>query len=223
MKIHFSLLLVLLVAPVLAAANQWPVVEHPPGTHVEGIGESVRLNGIPMRMTRVVSTEPLDAIAAHYREALGGRVAVSDIESSRVLSQARGDYFITVTIHSLGGGFVEALVSIADVPGARDAANRPLGFVLPADSDLLSDMESVDAATSSRQLVVMNSHGLGTNLEHFTATLADRGLRPDGPMLVHSEEAVVQRFEGPTGEAKLVLIRRDGATSALLTLISNSL
>ncbi len=217
------LTLVLSILPVMSMAGQWPSLEHPRDALVQSIGEQIRLNGIPMRMTRVVTVGPMEDVTAHYRSALGERVAVSDIDASRVLSQSRGDYFITVTLQPLGEGVVEALISVADMPGAREAADRPLGFLLPGGSELLSDMESIDGNASSRQLVVMNGHGLGANLEHFAATLSDRGLRPDGPPLVDSGDALVQRFEGPTGEAKLVLVRRDQTTSAVLTLISQRL
>lgn len=223
MSLKHLLPVALALMPVIAAGGQWPSVEHPRDVLVQSIGEQVRLNGIPMRMTRVVSAKPIDELTEHYRSALGGRVAMSDIASSTVLSQSRGDYFITITLQPLGEGLVEALVSIADMPAAREAANRPLGFLLPGGSELLSDMESIDGKTNSRQLVVLNGHGLGANLDHFVGTFAERGLRPDGAPLLESDDALVQRFEGPTGEAKVVLVRRDQTTSAVLTLISRGL
>lgn len=218
-----TIVLLLMVLPSLVIASPWPALDHPPGARVEGIGELVRLNGVPMRLTRVLAVEPVDRIVAHYRKALGVQSAHAHAGSTQVLSQGRGDFFITITINPLDGGFVEALVSVADVPGAREAADRPLGFVLPAGSELLSDMESVDGELASRQLVVMNGHKLEANLEHFSATLADRGLLLDGPPLVDADDRLVQRYVGPAGEAKLVLVRRDGATSAVLTLLSQHL
>ncbi len=217
------LIVALALMPAIATGGQWPSVEHPRDALIQSIGEQIRLNGIPMQMTRAVSAKPIDELTAHYRSVLGGRVAMSDIASSTVLSQSRGDHFITVTLQPLGEGLVEVLVSVADMPAAREAANRPFGFLLPGGSELLSDMESIDGKTNSRQLVVLNAHGLGTNLDHFVDTLSERGLRPDGAPLLESDDALVQRFEGPTGEAKLVLVRRDQTTSAVLTLISRGL
>lgn len=217
MKARLTLLLMLL--PVVATAGHWPTVEHPRDARIENIGEQVRLNGIPMRMTRTLAAAPVDEVVAHYRKVLGPRVAHSQVEGTQVLAHERGDFFITVTINPLEDGLSEALLSIADMPAAREAADRPLGFTLPAGSELLSDMESIDGPVSSRQFVVMNTHGLHANLERFSASLADRGLRPDGPALADSEEALVQRFEGQSGEAKLVLVRRDGATHVVLTML----
>ena len=93
-------------------------------------------------------------------------------------------------------------------------------LTLPAGSELLSDMESIDGALASRQLVLINPHGLRTNLERLSASLADRGLRPDGRPLAASDDALAQAFSGAAGEAQLVLVRRDGTTSAVLTLRS---
>lgn len=218
MKRHLLLLLVLI--PATAIAGRWPAIEHPRGARIEGLGEQVRLNGVPMRMTRTLAVAPVDAIVAHYRRALGTPVAHARVADTQVLAQARGDFFITVTVSPLPDGASEALLAIADMPAAHAAAGRLPGIALPAGSELLSDMESIDGRIGSRQWVVTNPHGLHTNLKHFSARLADRGLEPDGPPQAAAGEALTQGFRGPSGEARLVLVRRDGTTSAVLTLLS---
>lgn len=212
----------LMLIPASVMADPWPTVEHPGGARVERLGQHVRLNGIPMRMTRALSAAPADEIVAHYRSALGAPVAHSRVGATEVLAQWRGDHFITVTIAPLAGGASEALLSITDLRGAREAAARPTGFVLPGGSELLSDMESIDGPVSARQLVLVNAHELHANLGSFSASLADRGLRPVGRPQAVSDDALVQGFEGPSGEARLVLVRRDGTTSAVLTLLSRN-
>lgn len=212
----------LMLIPASVMADPWPTVEHPGGARVERLGQHVRLNGIPMRMTRALSAAPADEIVAHYRSALGAPVAHSRVGATEVLAQWRGDHFITVTIAPLAGGASEALLSITDLQGAREAAARPTGFVLPGGSELLSDMESIDGPVSARQLVLVNAHELHANLGSFSASLAGRGLRPVGRPQAVSDDALVQGFEGPSGEARLVLVRRDGTTSAVLTLLSRN-
>lgn len=201
-----------------ALAQPWPQLEHPPDTLVEGIGEQIRLNGVPMTMTRVRSRSSVDAVLAHYTAQLGMPVAHAHVGGTHVLSQRRDDHFITVSIRSPGDGLSEALLSIADMPAAGQAAHRPLGFPLPAGSELLSDMESVDGRVNARQLVMLNAHSLRTNLEHLSRSLADRGLTVDGPPLADADETVVQGFRGATGEARLVLVAGEGITRAILTL-----
>lgn len=208
------------VAPSAALAGAWPLLAHPHDAQVESIGERVRLNGVPMHLTRVITTLPTEAATAHYRGALGTPVAHAQTGDTQVLTQARGDFFITVSIAPLPDGRSEVLSSVADSGAAREAVGRPAGLTLPAGSELLSDMESIDGGLASRQLVLINLHSLRTNLDRLSASLAARGLRPDGPPLADRDDALAQAFSGAAGEAQLVLLRRDGTTSAVLTLLS---
>ncbi len=203
-----------------AAADPWPELVHPQDARIDPIGEQIRLNGVPMRLTRVLSAAQTKAVVAHYRQVLGARVAYAHTGHTHVLTQARGDFFITVTIAPQPNGDTEALTSIADSRAALEASSRPLGFKLPAGSELLSDMESVDGQLASRQLVLINAHGLHLNLSQLSTSLAARGLHPAGPPLADSANALVQTFGGASGEAQLVLLRGDGATRAVLTLLS---
>lgn len=219
---HIFTLLVLFAsaAPATALADAWPVLEHPQDARIEPIGERVRLNGVPMRLTRVITPLPAGATTAHYRHALGAPVAQAQTGHTQVLTQARGDFFITLSITPLPDGRSEVLTSVADSRAARGAVGRPAGLILPAGSELLSDMESIDGSLASRQLVLINAHSLRTNLTRLSASLAERGLRPEGQPLADRDDALAQAFSGASGEAQLVLVRRDGATSAVLTLLS---
>ena len=203
-----------------SAADPWPELVHPQDARIEPIGEQVRLNGVPMRIARVLSPAPTAAVVSHYQQALGARVAHAQTGHTHVLAQARGDFFITVTIAPQPNGDTEALTSIADSRAAREGGSRALGFNLPAGSELLSDMESVDGHLAARQLVLINAHGLRLNLSQLSASLASRGLHPAGPPLADSKDALVQTFGGAASEGQLVLLRRDGATHAVLTLLS---
>ena len=217
----FALLVLLAaVAPSAALADAWPALTHPQDARIEPVGERVRVNGVPMRLTRVITALPTEAATAHYRGTLGTPVAHAQTGHTQVLTQARGDFFITVSITPLADGRSEALTAVADSRAAREAAGRPFGLTLPAGSELLSDMESIDGGLASRQLVLVNPHSLRTNLDRLSASLAARGLRPDGPPLADRDDALAQAFSGAAGEAQLVLVRRDGATSAVLTLLS---
>lgn len=209
------------LAPAQAAsATAWPELTHPQDAVVEPVDGEILLNGVPMRLTRVRVAAPPGTVAGHYRRALGGGSVVAQAGTHRVLSQARGDFLITVTLTSLADGGSEALVSIADARAARGAGSRRLGFALPAGSELLSDMQSIDGRIASRQLVLANTHSLEGNLRHLAASLSRLGLQPEGPALADTADTHAQAFRGPGGEARLVLVRRDGTTSAVLTVLS---
>lgn len=205
-----------LSAPCAAA---WPKLPAPANARVEPVGTQVRHNGIPMRIQRVLTARPPEAVARHYRVALGPRHASERLQDRLILSQGRDDYFVTISIRALRSGETEALVSVADVREARQAAGRPLGVRLPADSAVLSDMESVDAGKRSRQLVLSNAHAIPANLDALSRELAARGMQPDGPPLRQRASEHVQFFKGDKREAQLTLVRRAGETGIVLTMV----
>lgn len=214
---------VILIATLLgsAPAVAWPDIPFPGTARAESIGEQVRLNGIPMRMQRLLSRKSPNELAGFYRDALGVRRAEQHLRDIHILSQERNGFFITVSLRPLSANLTEVLVSTSDLRAARNLANRPLGFRLPAESVLLSDMESMDSGKRSRQLIVSNHHAVPTNLDAFSRQLAVRGMRPDGSPLRESASEHVQFFKGDGREAQLTLFRREGETHIVLTTIDN--
>lgn len=203
-----------------SAVAEWPEIPFPEGARVEAIGEEVRLNGVPMRMFQVQLKQDSEQAFRFYRDRLGPRLAEQPLmRGERILSQARGDYFITLRIRPAAGDTSMALVSISDVRAAKEAANRPLGFSLPAESRVLSDMESTDAGKRSRQLVFNNRLDLETNRDALARELLVRGFRPDSIPSQKKPGSEVWYFQGDKREAQLTLVRKDGLTQAVLTTI----
>jgi len=211
--------LCVLIQSATALAGPWPQIEHPADAHVDAMGGQIRLNGIPMQIARARSNADMDAMLTHYRAALGTPVARARVAGTHVLSQRRGSHFITISISTTGDGLSEALLSIADMQAAAQAAKRPQGLTLPAGSTVLSDMESADGQRNARQWVLLNTHSLQTNLAHVSRGLVEHGLMPDGPPLADTTDVIAQGFQGAMGEAHLILVRHEGATHAVLTLI----
>lgn len=209
---------IVLMVPLWAVAA-WPQLPLPANARMEPVGTQVRLNGIPMRIQRVLVRQEPEVLIRHYRDVLGPRHAVERLQDRLILSQGRDDYFVTISIRALRSGETEALVSVADVRAARQAAGRPLGVRLPADSAVLSDMESVDAGKRSRQLVLSNAHAIPANLDALSRELAARGMQPDGPPLRQRASEHVQFFKGDKREAQLTLVRRAGETGIVLTMV----
>lgn len=214
-----SILAAMLLGAPVALAADWPAIPNPDGARVESIGEQIRLNGVPMRIHRVLSARSRDELAEFYRESLGERHTEASAGDAVVLAQERGGYFVTVMLTALTPQTTEALVSISDMVQARRASGRPLGFVLPADSDLLSDMESADGGREARQLVFANRLSLDANRDFLTRELASRELSPDGPPLQDTVGRYAGLYRGNRREAQLTLVRADDQTHVVLTLI----
>ncbi|MDP1862967.1 MAG: hypothetical protein ACOH1Q_12540 [Thiobacillus sp.] len=197
----------------------WPEVPSPRNARVEQIGEQVRLNGIPMRMQRVLSTDKPSNIIKFYRSALGPKHAEEKLPDGILLAQGQGDYFVTIRIKVLGPSLTETLISVSDARGAKDASQRSLGFPVPADTQVLSDMESTDAGKISRQLVLMNNHSVDSNVEFISKTLQARGYKLQSAEAKKQEAGRVLMFGGENREAQLVVVRKDGTSNVVLTTV----
>ncbi|MDZ7596006.1 MAG: hypothetical protein U0932_15280 [Thiobacillus sp.] len=197
----------------------WPDVPSPRNARVEQIGEQVRLNGIPMRMQRVLSKDRPADVIQFYRAALGPKHAEQKLPDGILFAQGRGGYFVTVRVKVLGPSFTETLVSVSDARGAENAANRPLGFPIPAETQILSDMESTDAGKVSRQLVLVNGHSINTNVASITKALRERGYEPQSGDTQNLESGRVLMFGGANREARLVVVRKDGTSNVVLTTV----
>lgn len=210
------------LAALLCASSGWagwPELPLPPGSRAESIGEQIRLNGVPMRMQRVLSDAKPNTVIQFYREALGARRTEEELPDGLLFAQGRGDHFVTVRVKVLGPSFTETLVSVSDARGAKNAANRPLGFPIPAETQVLSDMESTDAGKVSRQLVLMNNHSILTNIASITKALQERGYELQSGDTQNAKSGRVLMFGGANREARLVVVRKDGASNVVLTTV----
>ena len=220
MRRLYKIIAILCCLLPLAALAEWPEIPFPDGARAESIGDNVRLNGVPMRMYQVHLMQSAEQAIRYYRDRLGPKLAEEPLPGGeRILAQARGGYFITLRIRPSAENTSMALVSISDARAAKEAANRPLGFNLPADSRVLSDMESTDAGKRSRQLVFHNRLDLNTNRDSLARELRARGYRPDSIPSQKKPGSEVLYFQGDKREAQLTLVRRDGLTQAVLTTI----
>ena len=197
----------------------WPEMPAPPNSKIERIGDEVRLNGVPMRMQRVLNKAKPTEVIEFYRAALGPKHAEEKIPGGMLLAQGQGDYFVTIRVRGLSPTLTETLVSVSDARRGREAANRPLGFPIPADTQVLSDMESVDAGKSSRHLVLTNNHSVNSNVNFLTGTLQARGYTLQAGETQNLAEGRVLMFGGANREARLVVIRKDGSSNVVLTTV----
>ena len=197
----------------------WPSVPSPRHSKVQQIGEQGRLNGVPMRMQRVLSTRKPTDIIEFYRDVLGPKHVEEKLPGGLLLAQGQGDYFVTIRIKVLGPSFTETLISVSDARGAQTAASRPLGFPLPMETQVLSDMESTDAGKMSRQLVLTNSHSIDYNVDFAIKTLLARGFKAQPSETRELKAGRVLMFGGENREARLVVVRKDGTSNVVLTTV----
>ncbi len=188
---------------------EWPSLPFPADAKVESIGEQVRLNGVPMRMYRILDKQNTKSILSFYKQALGAQYAETTFNGAQILTQGRGDYFITVRVKPLSPQLTETLVSISDARAAKTDANRPMGVSLPSESVVLSDMESSDTGRNSRHLVFSNQYAIDTNADFLIKTLQSQGYNLQPMYTRVTENSKTMMFEGKKRDARVVITRDD--------------
>jgi hypothetical protein len=200
----------------------WPSLPYPENAKVESIGKEVRLNGVPMRMQRVLSGQSSQNLLNFYKQALGAKHVETEFLGGRLLSQGRGDYLITVRVNTLSPTVTEVLLSISDMRSAKRNTGLPLGYMLPANSMMLSDMESVDRGRNSRQIILKNRHSIDTNANFFINTLQHKGYQLQTNYINNTPNAKTFMFEGDSREAQLVIVNEKQISNIVLTTIQTT-
>lgn len=202
---------------------EWPSLPIPENSRASSIGENVTLNGVPMRMHRIVSKENTLKLEKFYQQYFGVNHTKTEMPNGVVLAQADHQYFTTVRILPMNNGLTEVLTSVADGQSAKKNKNRPLGFMLPVESKLLMDMESVDAGKNSRQLIFNNSHSTQVNADFMSKVLQAKGYTLQPKLSVSNANSLSLMFEGNKREARLVVSQDEQGSSVVLTTISSLL
>ena len=215
--ITHSMLLMSCLWPLLAFAD-WPQLPLPQHANVESIGERVVLNGVPMQMHRIVSQQNPKHLQQFYQRYLGPNHTLTAVDSGVILAQGRGQHFITIRITPLGNGISETLTTVSDVAAARANQGRPLGINLPAQSKVLSDMESFDQGKTARQLVYQNQHSIDSNINHLVDVLKQRGYQLQHPTSAYGANRNMRQFTGNKREARLVVMPSEQGSNVVLTM-----
>lgn len=213
---HFILSLVSFLWPLLAFAD-WPQLPLPQHANVESIGERVVLNGVPMQIHRIVSRQNPKRLQQFYQRHLGSNHTVTEMGGGVLIAQGRGQHFITVRITPLSNGLSETLTTVSDVGAAKANHGRPLGISLPAQSKVLSDMESFDQGKTARQLVYQNQHSIDSNINHLVDVLKQRGYQLQPINAQHADRNTLL-FAGNKREARLVVMPSEQGNNVVLTM-----
>jgi hypothetical protein len=203
----------------LQAFADWPRLPFPEHSNIEAIGENVILNGVPMQMHRILTKAQPQKIQQFYQRYLGDHHTKTVLNNGILLAQGRAQHFITIRISALSNGVSETLITVSDVVAAKANQRKPLGIVLPAQSQLLSDMESQDQGKAARQLVYQNSHSVQTNIAFLVDVLQKRGyqLQPSATSTTVRDQSLY--FGGKNREARLVVVEKDQGSSVMLTTV----
>lgn len=212
-----------LIAPTIAtclaapARADWPRVELPAQVRAFSVGEQLNVDGLPMRVTGFVSADSPAHLADWFRRSLGGPAVENDIGRAKVLGRPVGDYYLTVQLEPAGTG-TRGLVVLSFPAGAHEKADQERiraerwRMRLPAGTELIGAVESVDSGKRSLHLSARNRLGSELNAEGIKHLLSEDGYRLERETVVDNARLPAQLrggrtlyFKGPGKEAMATL------------------
>ncbi len=205
-----------------ASAEPWPSLRYPDSARVQTVAQDMVLNGVPARVSRFEVRGDEAEVIEFYRRQFGGRRVENRVAGNFVMASQQANYFHTVQLKTTAPGQVQGTVMTNRVQGGggKSAVALDTEKLLPPDTAVLSQMQSVDAGKQSMLLVAANKAGLQANRDHVVRALQGRGFRvikddqsaaAGRPALLltltsNDEEAVVTVTD--TGPYRSVLINR---------------
>lgn len=195
----------------------------PESAQVFPVGESIALNGVPMKMRGFHSTESIERLVAWFSRQLGAPVVESRVGRTLVLGKAVEGRYMTVHLETDAGG-VRGVVAESDLEAAMELRPRRqeqldrwlLG--LPSGSRVLSDMVSEDHGKRAWYALFENGLDERINSERMRSLMA-----ADGFVLQH--EAVGADTSGGSGrafgEARTLFFKGEGK-EAVVTISRNT-
>ncbi len=204
-----------------ALTDAWPTLETPAGARVSRVADDIVLNGKRCRVFRfAVNASENDVLAFYRRQFAASRFVENRIEGSRVIATRQGDHFHTVQLQSVDAQSVRATVittALHDV--VPSAATVDTERLLPADTAVVTTLQSTDAGRRSLLVVGLNRNSVQANREHIVAALQQRGFRlvDDGGVAAASgSHAVSLSFASPAEQAELTISDAGSHRSVLI-------
>lgn len=169
----------LALVAVTAARGQaaaWPALHTPPGARMQTVAGDMVFNGKPCRVLRFEAKATDSELLAFYREQFGPRHVENRVRGDRVIATRQGDYFHTVQLHSIDPQHTQGtLMTTLLRDTGSTAVSAEMVKVLPAETAVLSTIQSSDGGQRSVMVVGINLDSARANRDHVLAALQARG------------------------------------------------
>jgi hypothetical protein len=181
----------------------------PPTAQAQVVVDDALINGRHSRILRfeVESSEP--ELLAFYRRQFGERHVEHRARDARVIAARQGDCFITVQLKPLPGGSMQGTIMSTLLTGELEgsAVTQQTRSWLPAQTAVLSTLQSDDAGKRSLTLVGVNAASVQANRDALVETLQAQGFRlvKEDPIGAAPRTSLSLLFASRGEEASLLL------------------
>jgi hypothetical protein len=211
-------LAVLLLAAVRVDARDWPMPRVPADGGLSLVGESMQVNGMPMRIYQFTTRRDLEGVIDAFAAGIQGNVQRKRLQGDGgplTIAGRSGDYWLTLQLVATPNGTRGTWSATPQFEqGAQQRISRPPGF--PPSAHLLQQVDSLDAGKRS-QLVV--------GLDRASIDVVARQLEVDLRTAGYSKQPFIERhwidsnqyvaMYGRPREEIMVTLRRDPNGTAI--------
>lgn len=199
-----------LAAGLPARAAQTPALKLPDGAQSQVVAADLVINGARSRVVRFHVGLGEREVLDFFRREFGARHVENTVQERRVIASRVGDHFHTVQLerpgpHGVDGTVITTLLGRG--PGGS-AAGADTEKLLPAESQVLSRMQSDDGGRRALLVTAANGNSLAANRDHLVQALRERGF------------ALVKEDARPVrGRSSISLVLASGAEEAIVTIV----
>jgi hypothetical protein len=162
-----------------AGAEPWPDMPVPPKSTTEWIADSMRVNGVPMRVMHFESGSGRAEMVEYYRSHWSGgyptKPAVRADGDTTIVGQAHGPYFMTVKVKDTPHGS-EGLIAVSRIVGSK-VERSPGELPLMPGAVVSQVVEANDPGRHSRQVLISSPAATASVVEYYQAALTEAGWR----------------------------------------------
>jgi hypothetical protein len=225
MRAAITVLLLALAGAAAARDYSWPPLVVPPGAVIESPGESIAINGMPVKIARFRSARDAEALTREFEKTVSSgftRRAPGAADPRTTLGGRIGDFWLTLQIAPLPGGGSQATWSASPrfVPGVQMKVVRPPGF--PRSAELLQQVDSFDDGKNSQLAIGLDAAATDAVAARMQEELREAGyVKQAMPRRNWSDDGQFSAIFVNGREELVVSLRPEGAgTSIVINRIS---
>ena len=174
----------------------------PDSLKLAAVGESMRVNGVPMTVRAFVSNAPagqlLDQVTEQWKRQPGSaEVKRTDSKAWLILNQTVGEQHRSLQVRTNAAGRSEGYVAVSSPSQAR---TPKLEVRLPAQVEAVSIVDSVDRGHASQQVLAVSRRSAEATAAALEASLKADGwqryvMRKDGRQVRFAANRGAQQFD----------------------------
>lgn len=205
------------------ASEPWPELPLPPQSNVEWVGDSMRVNGVPMRImhfeSRAKAHDIVEYYLAYWSRGYPTKPSVRPVGAATVVGQAHGPYFMTVKVKDADHGGSAGFIAVSRLLGTKiERSPGPLSLMQGA--KVLQVVESNDPGKSSRHMVIRNPLAAPSVAEYYLSWFLGEGWQlvqhTDTPRSAKAPESSFMVFQRDRQEALVSIVAASGGRGSVL-------